>query len=226
MLTQLNITSWRNIVGCWVSTRAANKVSVFDDMGMRLNQLSFPGNFHILAFNTIFILFFIGNTRGITVVLHYSIWLASKNGVVLEGELDVGRPGSSPGRVCTPSVTGWVLRLSPAWSPLSPLFPFVLSNKGTKNDPEDEESDVSHIEMNEWWKWLPVCCLQVLGSQLRILSASPEDSGEYICRVQGNPGNPGSHVHQASVSVSVTSSSSRKLVNACRYHTGGVVLSL
>ncbi|XP_073326188.1 basement membrane-specific heparan sulfate proteoglycan core protein [Pagrus major] len=50
---------------------------------------------------------------------------------------------------------------------------------------------------------------QVLGSQLRILSASPEDSGEYICRVQGNPGNPGSHVHQASVSVSVTSSSSR-----------------
>lgn len=119
MLTQLNITSWRNIVGCWVSTRAANKVSVFDDMGMRLNQLSFPGNFHILAFNTIFILFFIGNTRGITVVLHYSIWLASKNGVVLEGELDVGCPGSSPGRVCTPSVTGWVLRLSPAWSPLS-----------------------------------------------------------------------------------------------------------
>ncbi len=58
-----------------------------------------------------------------------------------------------------------------------------------------------------------VCCVQVLGSQLRILSASPEDSGEYICRVQGNPGNPGSHVHQASVSVSVTSSSSRKLVN-------------
>ncbi|XP_060913969.1 basement membrane-specific heparan sulfate proteoglycan core protein isoform X2 [Labrus mixtus] len=50
---------------------------------------------------------------------------------------------------------------------------------------------------------------QVLGSQLRILSASPEDSGEYICRVQGNLGNPGSHVHQASVSVSVTSSSSR-----------------
>ncbi|XP_071333360.1 basement membrane-specific heparan sulfate proteoglycan core protein isoform X1 [Trachinotus anak] len=50
---------------------------------------------------------------------------------------------------------------------------------------------------------------QVLGSQLRILSASPEDSGEYICRVLGNPGNPGSRVHQASVSVSVTSSSSR-----------------
>ncbi|XP_040902825.1 basement membrane-specific heparan sulfate proteoglycan core protein isoform X9 [Toxotes jaculatrix] len=50
---------------------------------------------------------------------------------------------------------------------------------------------------------------QVLGSQLRILSATPEDSGEYICRVQGNFGNPGSHVHQASVSVSVTSSSSR-----------------
>ncbi|KAF0035898.1 hypothetical protein F2P81_011210 [Scophthalmus maximus] len=51
--------------------------------------------------------------------------------------------------------------------------------------------------------------LQVLGSQLRILSAGPEDSGEYICRVQGTSGNPGSHVHQASVSVSVTSSSSR-----------------
>ncbi|XP_076597098.1 basement membrane-specific heparan sulfate proteoglycan core protein isoform X2 [Chaetodon auriga] len=50
---------------------------------------------------------------------------------------------------------------------------------------------------------------QVLGNQLRILSATPEDSGEYICRVQGNSGNPGSHVHQASVSVSVTSSSSR-----------------
>uniref|UniRef100_A0A8D3BGI2 Heparan sulfate proteoglycan 2 n=1 Tax=Scophthalmus maximus TaxID=52904 RepID=A0A8D3BGI2_SCOMX len=42
--------------------------------------------------------------------------------------------------------------------------------------------------------------LQVLGSQLRILSAGPEDSGEYICRVQGTSGNPGSHVHQASVS--------------------------
>ncbi|XP_078111883.1 basement membrane-specific heparan sulfate proteoglycan core protein isoform X4 [Sander vitreus] len=50
---------------------------------------------------------------------------------------------------------------------------------------------------------------RVLGSQLRIQSATPEDSGEYICRVQGNPGNPGSRVHQASVSVSVTSSSSR-----------------
>ncbi|XP_035512277.1 basement membrane-specific heparan sulfate proteoglycan core protein isoform X12 [Morone saxatilis] len=50
---------------------------------------------------------------------------------------------------------------------------------------------------------------QVLGSQLRILSATPEDSGEYVCRVQGNTGNTGSHVHQASVSVSVTSSSSR-----------------
>ncbi|XP_068997552.1 basement membrane-specific heparan sulfate proteoglycan core protein isoform X4 [Embiotoca jacksoni] len=49
---------------------------------------------------------------------------------------------------------------------------------------------------------------QVVGSQLRILSANPDDSGEYICRVQGNP-NSGSHVHQASVSVSVTSTSSR-----------------
>ncbi|CAN9515659.1 unnamed protein product [Ophioblennius macclurei] len=50
---------------------------------------------------------------------------------------------------------------------------------------------------------------QVVGSQLRILSATPEDSGEYICRVQGNAGNSGSHVYQTSVSVSVTSSSSR-----------------
>ncbi|XP_047424502.1 basement membrane-specific heparan sulfate proteoglycan core protein isoform X3 [Mugil cephalus] len=50
---------------------------------------------------------------------------------------------------------------------------------------------------------------QVVGNQLRILSASPEDSGEYICRVQGTSGNPGSQVHQTSVSVSVTSSSSR-----------------
>ncbi|KAM3617456.1 uncharacterized protein V6R79_006391 [Siganus canaliculatus] len=50
---------------------------------------------------------------------------------------------------------------------------------------------------------------QVLGSQLRILSATPEDSGEYICQVHGTSGNPGPHIHQASVSVSVTSSSSR-----------------
>ncbi|XP_026010202.1 basement membrane-specific heparan sulfate proteoglycan core protein isoform X4 [Astatotilapia calliptera] len=51
---------------------------------------------------------------------------------------------------------------------------------------------------------------QVVGSQLRILSATADDSGEYICRVQGNPGSSGSRVHQASVSVSVTSSSSRQ----------------
>ncbi|XP_068162728.1 basement membrane-specific heparan sulfate proteoglycan core protein isoform X3 [Antennarius striatus] len=50
---------------------------------------------------------------------------------------------------------------------------------------------------------------QVSGGLLRILSASPEDSGEYICQVKSNLGIPGSHVHQASVSVSVTSSSSR-----------------
>uniref|UniRef100_A0A673C7V2 Heparan sulfate proteoglycan 2 n=1 Tax=Sphaeramia orbicularis TaxID=375764 RepID=A0A673C7V2_9TELE len=53
---------------------------------------------------------------------------------------------------------------------------------------------------------------QVLGNQLRILSATPEDSGEYICQVQSYPGNPGPQIRQASVSVSVTSSSSRKLV--------------
>ncbi|KAM8864762.1 basement membrane-specific heparan sulfate proteoglycan core protein isoform 11-T11 [Spinachia spinachia] len=50
---------------------------------------------------------------------------------------------------------------------------------------------------------------QVVGSQLRILSASAQDSGEYVCRVEGNPGNTGSHVQSASVSVSVTSTSSR-----------------
>ncbi|XP_014002300.2 basement membrane-specific heparan sulfate proteoglycan core protein isoform X16 [Salmo salar] len=47
---------------------------------------------------------------------------------------------------------------------------------------------------------------QVLGTQLRILSASPDDSGEYICRVVAGPGTP---VRQASVSVSVTATSSR-----------------
>ncbi|KAG7250443.1 hypothetical protein CRUP_020268, partial [Coryphaenoides rupestris] len=47
---------------------------------------------------------------------------------------------------------------------------------------------------------------QILGNQLRILSASPDDTGDYICRVVSNHGSP---VHQASVSVSVTSSSSR-----------------
>uniref|UniRef100_A0A3P8QUC0 Heparan sulfate proteoglycan 2 n=1 Tax=Astatotilapia calliptera TaxID=8154 RepID=A0A3P8QUC0_ASTCA len=51
---------------------------------------------------------------------------------------------------------------------------------------------------------------QVITHCLRILSATADDSGEYICRVQGNPGSSGSRVHQASVSVSVTSSSSRQ----------------
>ncbi|CAL8325836.1 unnamed protein product [Merluccius merluccius] len=50
---------------------------------------------------------------------------------------------------------------------------------------------------------------QILGNQLRIVSASSDDSGDYICRVVSNHGNQGSPVHQASVSVSVTSSSSR-----------------
>ncbi|XP_015241296.1 PREDICTED: basement membrane-specific heparan sulfate proteoglycan core protein isoform X8 [Cyprinodon variegatus] len=49
---------------------------------------------------------------------------------------------------------------------------------------------------------------QVVGNTLRILSATSEDSGEYICRVEDS-GSSGSPVHQASVSVSVTSSSSR-----------------
>uniref|UniRef100_A0A673N5J0 Cell adhesion molecule-related/down-regulated by oncogenes n=1 Tax=Sinocyclocheilus rhinocerous TaxID=307959 RepID=A0A673N5J0_9TELE len=46
---------------------------------------------------------------------------------------------------------------------------------------------------------------QVLGTQLRILQASADDTGEYICQVEGGP-----FPRQASVSVSVTSSSSRK----------------
>ncbi|KAJ8360629.1 hypothetical protein SKAU_G00171540 [Synaphobranchus kaupii] len=45
---------------------------------------------------------------------------------------------------------------------------------------------------------------KVLGSQLRILQASEADSGEYICQIDGGP-----ILKQASVSVSVTSSSSR-----------------
>ncbi|XP_067227657.1 basement membrane-specific heparan sulfate proteoglycan core protein isoform X17 [Chanodichthys erythropterus] len=44
---------------------------------------------------------------------------------------------------------------------------------------------------------------QVLGTQLRILQASADDNGEYICQVEGGPS-----PRQASVSVSVTSSSS------------------
>lgn len=60
------------------------------------------------------------------------------------------------------------------------------------------------------------CAPQVRGNQLRILAATPEDSGDYICRVQGNTGNPVPHVHQSSVSVSVTSSSSRKSAGAAR----------
>ncbi|XP_045065409.1 basement membrane-specific heparan sulfate proteoglycan core protein-like isoform X4 [Coregonus clupeaformis] len=47
---------------------------------------------------------------------------------------------------------------------------------------------------------------QVLGTKLRILSAGPDDSGKYICLVEGGPGTP---VRQASVSVSVTATSSR-----------------
>ncbi|KAK2851858.1 hypothetical protein Q5P01_008134 [Channa striata] len=50
---------------------------------------------------------------------------------------------------------------------------------------------------------------QVIGSRLLILTATPDDSGEYICRVQGSPGDAVSQVHQASVSVSVTATSSR-----------------
>eukprot|EP00063_Salmo_salar_P016771 XP_013991606.1 PREDICTED: basement membrane-specific heparan sulfate proteoglycan core protein-like isoform X19 [Salmo salar] len=47
---------------------------------------------------------------------------------------------------------------------------------------------------------------QVLGTKLRILSASPDDSGKYICLVERGPGTP---IRQASVSVSVTATSSR-----------------
>uniref|UniRef100_A0A8C7HFQ0 Heparan sulfate proteoglycan 2 n=1 Tax=Oncorhynchus kisutch TaxID=8019 RepID=A0A8C7HFQ0_ONCKI len=48
--------------------------------------------------------------------------------------------------------------------------------------------------------------VKVLGTKLRILSAGPDDSGKYICLVEGGPGTP---VRQASVSVSVTATSSR-----------------
>ncbi len=47
--------------------------------------------------------------------------------------------------------------------------------------------------------------LKVLGTRLRILQASADDTGEYICQVEDGP-----FSRQASVSVSVTSSSSRK----------------
>lgn len=46
---------------------------------------------------------------------------------------------------------------------------------------------------------------QVHGSVLRILRASADDAGEYTCRVEGGPAH-----QQASVTVSVTSSTSRK----------------
>ncbi|XP_057175223.1 basement membrane-specific heparan sulfate proteoglycan core protein isoform X6 [Triplophysa rosa] len=45
---------------------------------------------------------------------------------------------------------------------------------------------------------------QVFGTRLRILQASSDDSGEYICHVENGPSS-----YQASVSVSVTSSASR-----------------
>ncbi|XP_053339071.1 basement membrane-specific heparan sulfate proteoglycan core protein isoform X5 [Clarias gariepinus] len=45
---------------------------------------------------------------------------------------------------------------------------------------------------------------QVVGSKLRILQASPDDSGEYICRVYGGPG-----TRQATIYVSVTSEAVR-----------------
>ncbi|KAM9751596.1 basement membrane-specific heparan sulfate proteoglycan core protein isoform 3-T3 [Menidia menidia] len=48
---------------------------------------------------------------------------------------------------------------------------------------------------------------QVVGSRLRIVSATPEDSGEYVCQVQGVPGKFGSTGHQATVSVNVSSTS-------------------
>uniref|UniRef100_A0AAR2JID5 Heparan sulfate proteoglycan 2 n=1 Tax=Pygocentrus nattereri TaxID=42514 RepID=A0AAR2JID5_PYGNA len=58
---------------------------------------------------------------------------------------------------------------------------------------------------------------QVFGTQLRILRASQDDSGEYICRVDGGP-----HIRQASVSVSVTSESSRKRLT----HSGSPIISI
>uniref|UniRef100_A0A8C2AGW3 Cell adhesion molecule-related/down-regulated by oncogenes n=1 Tax=Cyprinus carpio TaxID=7962 RepID=A0A8C2AGW3_CYPCA len=48
---------------------------------------------------------------------------------------------------------------------------------------------------------------QVLGTRLRILQASADDTGEYICQVEGGPS-----PHQASVSVSVTPRKSPRLM--------------
>uniref|UniRef100_A0A674DDM1 Heparan sulfate proteoglycan 2 n=1 Tax=Salmo trutta TaxID=8032 RepID=A0A674DDM1_SALTR len=64
----------------------------------------------------------------------------------------------------------------------------------------------SLTRVEQFWKLSQSSQVLVLGTQLRILSASPDDSGEYICRVEAGPGTP---VRQASVSVSVTATSSR-----------------
>uniref|UniRef100_A0A674DER8 Heparan sulfate proteoglycan 2 n=1 Tax=Salmo trutta TaxID=8032 RepID=A0A674DER8_SALTR len=66
----------------------------------------------------------------------------------------------------------------------------------------------SLTRVEQFWKLSQSSQVLVLGTQLRILSASPDDSGEYICRVEAGPGTP---VRQASVSVSVTATSSRKI---------------
>uniref|UniRef100_A0A672LAK0 Heparan sulfate proteoglycan 2 n=1 Tax=Sinocyclocheilus grahami TaxID=75366 RepID=A0A672LAK0_SINGR len=62
---------------------------------------------------------------------------------------------------------------------------------------------------------------QVLGTQLRILQASADDTGEYICQVEGGP-----FPRQASVSVSVTSSSSRKSPRLMRIVVEGSTTTL
>nr|XP_023690745.1 basement membrane-specific heparan sulfate proteoglycan core protein isoform X5 [Paramormyrops kingsleyae] len=49
---------------------------------------------------------------------------------------------------------------------------------------------------------------QVRGTMLRILQASPDDAGEYICRLEGS-----STVQQASVTVTVTSSTSQAITS-------------
>uniref|UniRef100_A0A8C1UL38 Heparan sulfate proteoglycan 2 n=1 Tax=Cyprinus carpio TaxID=7962 RepID=A0A8C1UL38_CYPCA len=58
---------------------------------------------------------------------------------------------------------------------------------------------------------------QVLGTQLRILLASADDAGEYICQVEDGP-----FPRQASVSVSVISSSSRNPIISIEPHSAAV----